>query len=269
MRGRRSRPGLIDGSGSTLLAPVGHSVGCVHEATRARLPPDARKRKVRRDLSLSQAADQTGLSRTLIYREIERGHLRAYWSQASPAGGATREAGQGRPRRVQVPGESSAVNGQGHSNGPAPRGEAVTAKARTAADTLTDSPVSLRVRANMRVPIAASGSGPPTLAVGEANRAGEMVDAGVLALRAYGHNGLRFSHPIGRLPARHDWLPYRLGLAPSSPPVGDTAGADRPLRQRRPAGGRGRLGSGCLVGPLLPRWVSITGLSGRAARFLT
>lgn len=30
------------------------------------------------DLSPGQAADQTGLSRTLIYREIERGHLRAY-----------------------------------------------------------------------------------------------------------------------------------------------------------------------------------------------
>jgi excisionase family DNA binding protein len=30
------------------------------------------------DLSPRQAAQQTGLSRTLIYREIERGHLRAY-----------------------------------------------------------------------------------------------------------------------------------------------------------------------------------------------
>lgn len=30
------------------------------------------------DLSPRQAARQTGLSRTLIYREIERGHLRAY-----------------------------------------------------------------------------------------------------------------------------------------------------------------------------------------------
>jgi excisionase family DNA binding protein len=30
------------------------------------------------DLSPSEAAQQTGLSRTLIYREIERGHLRAY-----------------------------------------------------------------------------------------------------------------------------------------------------------------------------------------------
>jgi excisionase family DNA binding protein len=30
------------------------------------------------DLSPSQAAEQTGLSRTLIYREIERGHLCAY-----------------------------------------------------------------------------------------------------------------------------------------------------------------------------------------------
>jgi excisionase family DNA binding protein len=30
------------------------------------------------DLSPGQAAHQTGLSRTLIYREIERGHLRAY-----------------------------------------------------------------------------------------------------------------------------------------------------------------------------------------------
>jgi excisionase family DNA binding protein len=30
------------------------------------------------DLSPGEAAQQTGLSRTLIYREIERGHLRAY-----------------------------------------------------------------------------------------------------------------------------------------------------------------------------------------------
>lgn len=30
------------------------------------------------DLSPAEAAQQTGLSRTLIYREIERGHLRAY-----------------------------------------------------------------------------------------------------------------------------------------------------------------------------------------------
>jgi excisionase family DNA binding protein len=30
------------------------------------------------DLSPGQAAQQTGLSRTLIYREIERGYLRAY-----------------------------------------------------------------------------------------------------------------------------------------------------------------------------------------------
>jgi excisionase family DNA binding protein len=30
------------------------------------------------DLSPRQAAQQTGLSRALIYREIERGHLRAY-----------------------------------------------------------------------------------------------------------------------------------------------------------------------------------------------
>jgi len=30
------------------------------------------------DLSPRQAAQQTGLSRTLIYREIERGHLNAY-----------------------------------------------------------------------------------------------------------------------------------------------------------------------------------------------
>jgi predicted DNA-binding transcriptional regulator AlpA len=29
------------------------------------------------DLSPRQAARETGLSRTLIYREIERGHLRA------------------------------------------------------------------------------------------------------------------------------------------------------------------------------------------------
>jgi excisionase family DNA binding protein len=30
------------------------------------------------DLSPGQAAQQTGLSRTLIYREIQRGHLSAY-----------------------------------------------------------------------------------------------------------------------------------------------------------------------------------------------
>lgn len=30
------------------------------------------------DISPSEAAHRTGLSRTLIYREIERGHLRAY-----------------------------------------------------------------------------------------------------------------------------------------------------------------------------------------------
>jgi excisionase family DNA binding protein len=30
------------------------------------------------DLSPAEVARQTGLSRTLIYREIERGHLRAY-----------------------------------------------------------------------------------------------------------------------------------------------------------------------------------------------
>jgi excisionase family DNA binding protein len=30
------------------------------------------------DLSPSQVAERTGLSRTLIYREIERRHLRAY-----------------------------------------------------------------------------------------------------------------------------------------------------------------------------------------------
>lgn len=30
------------------------------------------------DLSPAEAARRTGLSRTLIYREIERGHLRAY-----------------------------------------------------------------------------------------------------------------------------------------------------------------------------------------------
>jgi excisionase family DNA binding protein len=33
---------------------------------------------VARDLSPREAAIQTGLSRTLIYREVERGHLRAY-----------------------------------------------------------------------------------------------------------------------------------------------------------------------------------------------
>ena len=31
-----------------------------------------------RDLSPREATEQTGLSRTLIYREIERGYLRAY-----------------------------------------------------------------------------------------------------------------------------------------------------------------------------------------------
>lgn len=36
------------------------------------------ERAVAGDLSPFQAAQQTGLSRTLIYREIERGHLRAY-----------------------------------------------------------------------------------------------------------------------------------------------------------------------------------------------
>ena len=33
---------------------------------------------VRRDLSPREASQQTGLSRTLIYREVDRGHLRAY-----------------------------------------------------------------------------------------------------------------------------------------------------------------------------------------------
>jgi excisionase family DNA binding protein len=37
-----------------------------------------RETEVTQDLSPGQAADQTGLSRTLIYRDIERGHLRAY-----------------------------------------------------------------------------------------------------------------------------------------------------------------------------------------------
>jgi excisionase family DNA binding protein len=66
------------GPALTVLAPAGPLLGCVDEATRARMPPHARESKVRRDLSPSEAADQTGLSRTLIYREIERGHLRAY-----------------------------------------------------------------------------------------------------------------------------------------------------------------------------------------------
>jgi excisionase family DNA binding protein len=43
-----------------------------------RLWPPVPTTPVTQDLSPSQAADQTGLSRTLIYREIERGHLRAY-----------------------------------------------------------------------------------------------------------------------------------------------------------------------------------------------
>jgi hypothetical protein len=38
------------------------------------MPPGAGETKVTRDLSPGQAADQTGLSRTLIYREIERRH---------------------------------------------------------------------------------------------------------------------------------------------------------------------------------------------------
>jgi excisionase family DNA binding protein len=37
-----------------------------------------RKTEVTQDLSPGQAADHSGLSRTLIYREIERGHLCAY-----------------------------------------------------------------------------------------------------------------------------------------------------------------------------------------------
>jgi excisionase family DNA binding protein len=37
-----------------------------------------REIEVSADLSPSQAAQQTGLSRTLIYREIARGHLPAY-----------------------------------------------------------------------------------------------------------------------------------------------------------------------------------------------
>jgi len=37
-----------------------------------------RRRDVTRDLSPAEAAERTGLSRTLIYREIGRGHLRAY-----------------------------------------------------------------------------------------------------------------------------------------------------------------------------------------------
>lgn len=42
------------------------------------MPRDARGAEVTRDLSPGEAAGRTGLSRTLIYREIERGHLRAY-----------------------------------------------------------------------------------------------------------------------------------------------------------------------------------------------
>ena len=42
------------------------------------MPPDIREIKVIRDLSPGQVAQQTGFSRSLIYREIERNHLRAY-----------------------------------------------------------------------------------------------------------------------------------------------------------------------------------------------
>jgi excisionase family DNA binding protein len=44
----------------------------------ARIMRRVRKVDVIADLSPREAARQTGLSRTLIYREIERGHLRAY-----------------------------------------------------------------------------------------------------------------------------------------------------------------------------------------------
>jgi excisionase family DNA binding protein len=71
-------PGKPTGAVLRVLAPAGRSLGCVREAASARMPPDARETEMTRDLSPSQAADQTGLSRTLIYREIERGHLRAY-----------------------------------------------------------------------------------------------------------------------------------------------------------------------------------------------
>lgn len=48
------------------------------KATYAVVTMAAVETEVTRDLSPYQAAQQTGFSRTLIYREIERGHLRAY-----------------------------------------------------------------------------------------------------------------------------------------------------------------------------------------------
>lgn len=61
-----------------ILAWAGHPTGHVRDVVKSRMPPDIREIKVTRDLSPGQAAQQTGLSRTLIYREIERGHLHAY-----------------------------------------------------------------------------------------------------------------------------------------------------------------------------------------------
>lgn len=61
-----------------VLAWAGHPARHMREVVRSQMPPDIREIKVTRDLCPAQAAQQTGLSRTLIYREIERGHLRAY-----------------------------------------------------------------------------------------------------------------------------------------------------------------------------------------------
>jgi excisionase family DNA binding protein len=75
--------GLMDGSLSRqgvlrALASPAQLLDRMREAATPRVPPDARETDVTQDLSPGQAADQTGLSRSLIYREIERGHLRAY-----------------------------------------------------------------------------------------------------------------------------------------------------------------------------------------------
>jgi excisionase family DNA binding protein len=61
-----------------VLAWAGHPAGHAPDVVRSRMPPDIREIKVTRDLSPGQVAQQTGFSRSLIYREIERNHLRAY-----------------------------------------------------------------------------------------------------------------------------------------------------------------------------------------------
>jgi excisionase family DNA binding protein len=50
----------------------------VDPAPRPVIVSGLRETDVTRDLSPAEAAKRTGLSRTLIYREIGRGHLRAY-----------------------------------------------------------------------------------------------------------------------------------------------------------------------------------------------